>query len=208
MDYIKVFISYSSEERKVAGLLRDFLQEYCGYKVFLAHDDMIPATNFKEGIKKEIGESDFFIPLISDLFSQSEYTDQEVGIAIGINIKIIPVKIDKNPYGLLSDYQALTVHSDSIESIRELASKIGILALKHYTGNYGEKAKNSIIKALENSPHFRSSNVIIKIMCECPKFSKKHISSIINTIKTNHEVQGAFGLPSLKQMLIGRYKIE
>lgn len=208
MNYIKVFISHSSEERKVAGLLKDFLQEYCGYQVYLAHDDLIPATDFKEGIIKAIKESDFFIPLFSDLFSQSIYTDQEVGIAIGVDKKIIPVKMGINPYGLLSDYQALSVHPDSIESLKELASKIGILALKHYSGDYGVKAKNSIIKALENSPHFRTSNIIIKILCECPKFSKKQVLSIINAIKRNYEVQGAFGLSSLRQLLKSRYKIE
>lgn len=208
MDCIKVFISNSSEEKKVAGLLKDFLQEYCGYQVFLAHDDLIPAIDFKEGIIKAIKETDFFIPLISDLFSQSVYTDQEVGMAIGLDKKIIPVKMGVNPYGFLSDYQALSVNPDSIESLKELASKIGILALKHFSGEYGIKAKNSIIKALENSLHFRTSNIIIKILCECPEFSKKQILNIVNAAKVNYEVRGAFGLPALKQFLKSRYKIE
>lgn len=67
MDVIKAFISYSSEEKKVAGLLKSFLKELCGYEVFTAHDDMIPATDFKDEIIAAIKDSDFFIPLISEL---------------------------------------------------------------------------------------------------------------------------------------------
>lgn len=208
MDVIKAFISYSSEEKKVAGLLKSFLKELCGYEVFTAHDDMIPTTDFKDGIIRAIKESDFFIPLISDAFSRSVYTDQEIGMAIGLDKKIIPVKLNKNPYGFISDYHALSANPDSIESLKELASKIGILAVKHFIGADWEKAKNSIVMALSKSQHYRHSNTIIKILCEGNKYNNAQLKTITDAIKTNKEVQGAFELPNLLSMLKSRYKIE
>lgn len=208
MKTIKAFISYSSDEKKIAGVLKVFLQELCGYEVFTAHDDMIPATDFKDEIIAAIKDADFFIPLISELFSRSVYTDQEVGMAIGLGKKIIPVKFNKNPYGFISDYQALSANPDSIESMQELATRIGILGVKHVTGEVSEKAKNSIVMALNASQHYRHSNVIIKILCECEKYNSKQLEVVANAIKNNKEVQGAFALKSLSTMLKNQYKIE
>ena len=211
METISVFISYSNEEKQIAGLIKQLLEKYCGYEVFLAHDDMTASADFEEEIIEKISEVDYFIPLISQKFSHSPYTDQEVGIAVAHKKKIIPIKLEGvNPYGFIQKYHALQLkkYSDDTTNIKELVITIGLLAIKNYSFQYSKKAKNSIVTALKNSGSFKTSNVIIQILCDCPKFNKIQIEVIKTAIKTNYEVQQAFGLKDLKDMLRNKYKID
>lgn len=211
MKTISVFISYSNEEKEIAGLMKLLLEKYCGYEVFLAHDDMTVSADFQEEIMRKIFEADYFIPLISEKFSLSPYTDQEIGIAIAHKKKIIPIKLGQiNPYGFIQKYHALQLkeYSDNTTNIKELVIAIGLLAIKSYSKQYSNKAKNSTVIALKNSNSFKNSNVIIQILCECSKLSKIQIEVIKIAIKTNYEVQEAFGLEDLKKMLKNKYKID
>ena len=208
MNKLNVFLSYCSEEEKsLAGKLKEMFKSYCGYEVFLAHDDMIPSTDFKEGIIKGIKNCDVFIALISKTYKTSEFTDQETRMAVPLKKKIIPVKIDHtNPYGFLSDYHALKLRNSSSEAIQQIVSEIGILGLRHFTRILHEKAKNSIVFALKQSGQFKTSNVIIPILCECPSFNSEQLKTIKEAASTNYEVQGAFALGLLERALKNKYK--
>lgn len=106
MDRVSAFISYSSTQKVIGGTFKSFLSSYCGYKIFIAHDDIPGSAIWEEEIIKGIEESDFFIPLISKEFADSPFADQETGIAVYLNKKIIPIKLEEvNPYGFISKYQ-------------------------------------------------------------------------------------------------------
>lgn len=90
---ISAFISYSSAEKKIGGRFKSCLTTYCGYETFIAHDDIPGSSVWEPEIVKAIPQTDFFIPLISESFKNSPYTDQETGIAVYLNKKIIPIKL-------------------------------------------------------------------------------------------------------------------
>lgn len=209
MKCIKAFISYSDEDRVIAGQFKNLLQYYCGYYVFLAHEDMTPASDFCESIIKSIGESDFFIPLISENFIRSPYTDQETGIAIAYKKKIIPIKLENvNPYGFISKYHALSLKKSSNgQELLKLVFTIGLLFAKNYKDPYSEKAKNSIVAALKSSDSFYISNRIIKLICNCSKFNKSQLEIIIDSVKNNSQVRESYGLFDLRMLLRDKYKI-
>ena len=190
MSRLNVFVSYSSQEKIFAGNLKSMLSNFCGYSVFLAHDDLIPSLNFNEGIIEAIKSCDLFLPIISTHFRQSEYCDQELGMAIVSNKKIIPIKFDStNPYGFLSGSHALRVRSTENDGAQQIVSEIGILCLKYFRGEINSKAKSSIIFALGNSAHFKHSNIIIPILCECPEYDQVELNLITKAIGNNYEIQ-------------------
>ena len=82
MNRLKAFISYSSKQKTIGGRFKHCLEHYCGYEVFIAHNDMPAASFFPEEIIKAIKNSDFFIPLLSEDFKTSDYSDQETGAAV------------------------------------------------------------------------------------------------------------------------------
>ncbi len=209
MERLKVFVSYSSKEKSFAGDLKSMLIDYCGYEVFLAHDDMIASLDFNDGIKKAIKDCDVFIALLSENFKKSDYCDQETGIAYYLKKKIIPVKLDStNPYGFLASAHGLKTRNFNEDGIKQVVSEVGIICLKHLVGKVHGKAKNSIIHALKNSAHFRHSNIIIPILCECPKYDTAEVGLIKAAVETNFEIQGATALYIIKRMLKDKYKIE
>lgn len=205
MERIAAFISYSSEEKQFAGKFKNYLQLYCGFKVFLAHDDIMPSNEWEKEILNAIKKTDFFIPLISHKFKSSPYTDQEVGMAIALKKKIIPIKLGRlNPYGFVNKYHALQYRDNDI---LQLATMVAIISTK-YDKNYSNKALNSIVYALRNSASFETSNVIInKIITDCPQLNNEQLKMVIEGISHNSQIQGAFGLPQLKQILLEKYKI-
>ena len=64
---LRVFLSYSSIEQKLAGEIKRGL-ELLDFEVFLAHEDIEPAIEWQEEIIKQLIESDIFLPIINDNF--------------------------------------------------------------------------------------------------------------------------------------------
>ena len=151
MDRISVFISYSTHDKKIGGRFKCCLESYCGFHAFIAHDDIPPSTIFEEEIKNAINKCDIFIPLISQVFKDSDFTDQETGIAVSLNKKIIPIKLENlNPYGFMSKYQAMKYEKprtqySNIDNVKKL-----VLAIAQIGLNYEQlqiKTTDSIIHA-------------------------------------------------------------
>lgn len=214
MNRLRAFISYSSKEKIVGGKLKSYIESYCGYTVFIAHDDIPGSSVWEEEIIRAIENSDIFIPLISEAFTRSPFTDQETGIAFWLKKKVIPVKLDStNPYGFISKYQALQYKLNPSgyyykDNMDKLAVSIAQIGMSYDLDNdFHERAINSIIYAFYNSTSFYISNAVISSMIKCRKFSKQHISLILNAIKTNPQIKGAYDLSTLKKFLLNEYKI-
>lgn len=214
MDRITSFISYASSDKKIAGKLKRYLMLYCGFDVFLAHEDMQPSIEWEKEIMEAIKKADYFIPLISEGFKTSDFTDQEVGAAVCMEKRIIPVKLQRiSPYGFMSRYQAfqykLTPYQNSItDNILQLTIQVALLTRYYKDDVLNLKATNSIIFALFKSSSFDASNTIIKIICQMRNLNQKHIELIKKAIELNSQVAGAFDVDNLKYFLQNEYNIK
>ncbi|MEK7533647.1 MAG: toll/interleukin-1 receptor domain-containing protein [Patescibacteria group bacterium] len=218
MDRIKVFICYSSEEKHVGGKLKQCLINFCGYDAFIAHDDIPGSEIWEKEILHAIKNADFFVPLVSQHFKQSVYTDQETGCAVGLNKKIISIKLDStNPYGFINKFQALQYKKNppapawsrtyKTDNIAELATSIAHIGL-HYEQKsiYYKKSLESLVYALCHSGSFETTNVIIQIVSNCNHhLSPKHVRQISTAIQTNSQIIGAYRLAELKGILNTTY---
>lgn len=211
MNRLKAFISYSAKQKTIGGRFKHCLESYCGYEVFVAHNDMPAASVFHEEIKKAIKEADFFIPLLSKNFKSSDYSDQETGAAVILEKKIIPVKLAHiNPYGLISPIHALQYKETPEDrflpdNVKELVLTIAQIGLKD--DQYRSNAIASLIYAFCNSKSYDSTNATIQIMLKYDHFTKQQLKQIIEAMNSNGEIIGAFGLPQLKGFLRDKYNI-
>lgn len=218
MDRIKVFISYSSEEKHIGGKLKQCLINFCGYDAFIAHDDIPGSEIFEKEILQAIKHTDFFIPLISKNFKESVYADQETGYSVGLNKKIIPIKLESiNPYGFINKFQALQYkkipptqtwsRTYKTDNMAELATSIAHIGL-HYEqkSTYYKKSLESLVYALCHSGSFDTTNVIIQILSKCNHhLSSEQVKQISQAIQTNSQIIGAFRLAELKSILNTTY---
>lgn len=210
---IKAFISYSAHDCDIkAGILKDLLQKYLGFDPFIAHVDIPVGRDFNEMIVKQIKECDVFFPLSSQSSENSLFVNQEIGIAIGSCKSIIPIKIDKNPFGFISHIQALKFPQSASEG-ENTTLKYVALATKIYYPLFQESSLLSLRKpllesllfSLSNSPSYFTSNVVghfIFNSLKIDRFNNEYDHSIDQIIKNNSYVyRESYFIPQLINLL-------
>lgn len=103
---LRGFLSYSVVDRHVAAAVKVALAEL-GVDAFMAHEDVQVSQQWRDRILSELNVMDVFLPLLSAAFRSSDWTAQEVGVAIGRpEVLIIPTSVDGTvPYGFIGAIQ-------------------------------------------------------------------------------------------------------
>lgn len=104
---LKVFLSHKSEDRVEIGELKDKLAKF-NVSCFVAHEDIEPTRVWQEEIENALFSMDICVAIMTEKFHNSNWTDQEIGIAYGRRVPIISVKLGTNPYGFIGKSQALS----------------------------------------------------------------------------------------------------
>jgi len=105
-DGFRLFLSHVSKHKKRVGEIKDTLAIY-GVRAFVAHEDIQPTQDWQSEIEYALNTMHGMAAILTHEFKDSEWTDQEVGYALGRGIKIIGVKAGSLPHGLLARQQAL-----------------------------------------------------------------------------------------------------
>ena len=118
----RVFLSYSSKDKEKAEEIQGKLDLF-GIDVFVSYDDIGAGEEWYKVIVKNIRERECFVPLISENYHGANYTEQEFGMAMAMNKKIIPITYDRtDPVGFGAVYQCRQLEPET--SIRELIESI------------------------------------------------------------------------------------
>lgn len=209
MNQLKVFISYSSEDRFLGRFFKQSFENYVGFSVFLAHEDISPATEWELKIIKELKESDVIIPLITENYRNSEFTDQELGMALAWKKIILPIKLTNiNPYGFIKKFQALKCRNDKYSIINAVVSTVLVLIESKEFNKHKEIVIDSVVKAFGQSSSFKMTRTIIEILTKINRFTKKQISSLKEAIKNNYQIyEEYYAVPNFKKILREKHKI-
>lgn len=208
MRQLKVFISYSSQDKVLAGLFKQCFENYAGFSVFLAHEDIAPALDWELNIIKNLKEADVVIPLITDNFRNSDFTDQELGMALALNKIIIPFKLsDINPYGFIKKIQALRCYTGQTDIINAVTKLVFVLIDNDEFSKYQDLVIDSVVEAFCKSNSYKTSSIIIRILTKIKSFNKDQIAGLKSAIKNNNQVYGFFALPDFIKLLSDKHKI-
>lgn len=214
MKRLKVFLSYSSKDRVIAGGYKSYLEAYYGFQVFVAHDDNTPSTKWSESIQENLKSSDVFVVLISKDSKESQFVNQEIGVALGLEKKIFPIKIDQtNPFGFIHEIHGFP-HVKTDDQILINGSKLfSILSSdKKQFSEFNDITAKSLIYALSKSHNWEQSNMIIATLLELEKqsiFSTENTKLIKQSCNQNYEVYGgAFAYDRLKKLLQDKYGVK
>lgn len=198
---VRIFLSYSSLNKKVVGKIKLWLSEF-GFNVFLAHDDIRPSLEWQKVIIENLKKSHVFIPIITPEFNKSKWTDQESGMAFISNKLIIPILIGRglNPHGFLSIYQALKLDPQELEK-----GCIKIAKAIKDDQKYAPIVLDLLIKSLKESRSYASSEWKTSMISEFDSFTKKQFDLILKTAINNNQIHYAYGSRIDLQNLIKKH---
>lgn len=98
---VRVFLSYSTEDRPYALRLQKLLSPYAKFRVFTT-DALSAGEDWTPKLREEIVRSDVFMVLLSPTSVGSSWVLQELGAAWALNKPIIPVVTQPEVAGKLT----------------------------------------------------------------------------------------------------------
>lgn len=116
--HFKLFLSHISSFKKTTSQLQSALRTY-GVSAFVAHVDIEPTKEWQDEIEAGLYSMDALAAILMPGFKDSNWTDQEVGIAIGRGVLVIPVMRGSTPYGFISKYQGLHAEGKTVAAVAE-----------------------------------------------------------------------------------------
>lgn len=199
---IRVFISHISDGKELAHDLKRYLQRR-SIAAFVAHDDIEPMHQWETEIEHALFSMDLLVALLTPKFNASDWTDQEIGVAIGRCIPVVPVRMGKDPYGFLSKYQAVP-GADETSKIADAIFEFALANSKFSVDGY--------IAILRKSPSYERSNHLAKYMPHIATISPEQEKALVDTFNTNSQVYHAWDIrhqiiPLLHRTTGNAYKI-
>jgi hypothetical protein len=199
--HIRLFVSHRDEYKRQAAELGTALEAY-GVSCFIAHDSIQPMEKWQHVIRKALQSMEIMLVFITDDFSESVWTNQEIGFALGRGTPIIPLKMQKaDPYGFFGDTQALKGDLDSPTGAaagiyKVLAAKLG----------HEERIRKALVQAFVSIREFEEIQARFKRLCELDTLTEADIQQIIDGFARNEKLHNGFYLVNEKNRLVSFLK--
>ena len=110
----RIFISYSHEDRRLARILANILEE--NGLIPMWDENFTWGHGFPEQIKNFISHAHVFVPIVTKASSKRGWVHQEIGYARALNIPILPIGSE---------------HPDTVITLRAAADILCHRALLH-----------------------------------------------------------------------------
>lgn len=185
-----IFISHIAEQKSLAAQIAGSLN-WLGYDGFVAHQDIHPGKEWIDVIKAALYSCHALIALLHNGFKESVWCDQEIGIAIGRNVPVIPIRFDIDPYGFMGSIQAINASTERDKVAPSIASEITRILL-------GDKRTalssiEAILSKFENARSFNQANSLSKLLAESAVvLSADQLNRMRIAKETNGQVEQAF----------------
>ena len=192
--YLRLFISHLATDKKRAKELKNALEKY-SISGFVAHSDIEPTKEWQNEIEMALRTCDSMVALMVKGFHNSKWTDQEIGLVLGRDLLIIPVRMGEDPYGFIGKFQAI-----SFTDISTLSETVFNSLLKNKKTN--KKLANSLMYKFENSDSFAEAKNNIGLIEKVEYWDKKLIRRLKKAKENNSQILHSFGVPRRVKSLV------
>jgi hypothetical protein len=127
--HFRLFLSHLSSFKQTTATLQAPLQRY-GISAFVAHVDIEPTKEWQDEIEAALYSMDALAAILMPGFKESNWTDQEVGVAIGRGVLVIPIIRGLNPYGFIGKYQGLHAANKTVSKVADGVFRILVASPK------------------------------------------------------------------------------
>ncbi|MEW8442149.1 MAG: toll/interleukin-1 receptor domain-containing protein [Candidatus Thiodiazotropha taylori] len=187
---LRLFVSHRDQHKAVAWELAKSLEPY-GISAFVAHDAIKPMKEWQQEIMNGLMTMEVMLVLLTDDFHESEWTNQEVGYALGKGVPIICVKVGSvDPLGFIAPRQALKASYESIFDAAPIIQK----ALIDEIGQES-RLKEVLIGAFINSNSYIAAMDSLKRLTEVTdRLTDSEFVRIVNGYKENDQLHTCAGI--------------
>ncbi len=196
----RLFLSHVSAHKSEVSKLKEELLRY-RISGFIAHEDIEPTKEWLTEIELALNSAHALAALVTPDFCQSNWTDQEVGIAFGKGLLVIPVRMGCDPYGFMGKSQGLT---GSFESVPRLASDLVAILLKNPTTT--NIMHEMLTVAFEHAPSFSSAKDVSRAIVATTEFTLEQLDRISAACEGNGQVKNAFNVPERIASYLSRHR--
>ncbi|WP_419554496.1 toll/interleukin-1 receptor domain-containing protein [Candidatus Poriferisodalis sp.] len=184
----RLFLTHLAKRKQIAHTLKSHLR-YFGVDAFVAHDDIQAGKEWQVVIESALRSCDALAGLLHDGFRKSDWCDQEVGIALGRGIPVVPIQYDLLPYGFFGSVQAVNNAVDL--QPKDLARGLVLILLKDK--RTAGRLTEAIVNGLIDATSFKQANQLSQILDEeASLVSRDQVERLRNAEKENRQLQEAF----------------
>ncbi|MEA3400006.1 MAG: toll/interleukin-1 receptor domain-containing protein [Armatimonadota bacterium] len=198
---LRLFVSHVAAHKTEAHELKRWCEKV-GISCFVAHEDIVPTAEWEPEILRALVSMDALLAWLTPGFHESEWTDQEVGVAIGRRIPVIPVRRGLDPYGFIGKYQALLGDSMSLEQVADEAMEALIERFETTTG----RMARALVARFERADSFRHAEKLLRVIAGYQTLPAELISRMEAAPGSNVQVAEAWGVQEELPKLIERLR--
>jgi TIR domain len=202
MPGLKVFLSYHSSDKTLAGKIKLCLYHY-GLEVFLAHEDIQPTEEWQTRILSELKKTDVFLPLLTENFITSKWTSQECGVAVAKETFIVSLKVSIDPFGFLSKYQAFNFKIENV-----VRSCSGIAKVIHKNRRLQKRFLDGLITSVGRSSTFEEAKERTSMLNEFDGYNGRQVNDILRAANENSQIHKSFGARRQLDIFLKKYKAD
>lgn len=184
----RLFLTHVATQKQAAHELKSYLRFY-GVDAFVAHDDIQPGKEWLVVVESALHSCHALAGLLHAGFRESDWCDQEVGIALGRRIAVVPIQFDLLPYGFFGSVQA--VSNAAFQQPKVLALNLVKVLLKDKRTS--GRLSGAIVDELARATSFGQANNLSRILAEnAPLLLREQAEQLRKAEKENDQLQGAF----------------
>lgn len=200
--YYRLFLSHISAFKAEATQLKEALGTF-GISGFVAHADIQPTKEWLAEILRALQTMDSLAALLVPDFRKSNWTDQEVGYAVGRGVPVIPLKYNQDPYGFIGRFQALNCTN---QSPNQIAASIARLLIEHASTQraMADAVARRFLRA-GSYAHARNLMDLLELPVSLPRAT---LDLIAEAKKTNGQVRDSWGVLDRIAVLFKKHEYE
>lgn len=196
--HFRLFISHPSQIKASVHRVKTELIKY-QVAAFVAHDDIEPTREWQAEIESALRTMDALAAFLTPDFVGSRWCDQEVGVAVGRNKLVLPVRAGADPHGFLGKYQGIAA---SGLTAAQIANSLVLTLCKNALS--APRIADALIERLARSGSWQSSRDTMTVLENVNRLNQAQAVRLIATIDENSEVGDSFGVPERIKVLVAR----
>jgi nucleoside 2-deoxyribosyltransferase len=197
---LKLFVTHLSAHRAYAAQLQEELLGF-GISCFVAHNDIEPTLEWQSEIQTALTTCDALVALLHPKFHASNWTDQEIGFAMGRGVPVFCVRFGEDPYGFIGRFQAFNGAS---KNGRKLAKELFNAFRKNKQTQH--LMANLIVALFVESNSFAVAKSNMNLLEELDVWDTAFPARLRSAVKHNSQLSDAFGVPEKVEALIKKWK--
>ncbi len=179
-NHFRLFLTHLASFKVQTSNLQKTLKRY-GISAFVAHEDIEPTKEWLNEIEKALFSMDALAAILMPGFHESNWTDHEVGVAVGRDVLVIPIRRGLDPYGFIGKFQGLQAKD---RTVGQVAAEIFEIILS------SPKTKGRMLDCLVDqfllSNTVDDANQLLELLGMVGSLPEKHGDKILESFTSNN----------------------